>query len=127
MCGCRSSICSGEHLIRQAQSNYRASVVQEETIELQLKQELITVYQDMITAQQVLKIRLVDEQASLAAYRIAEIELQKGRTSAEVMANATTRYVETKSALEQVKSEFLKNIHYFEALIGVPIQRLKPN
>lgn len=116
-----------KHLIQQAQSNYRASVVQKETIELQLKRELITVYQDMITAQQVLKIRLVDEQASLAAYRIAEIELQKGRISAEVMANATTRYVETKSASEQVKGEFLKNIHYFEALMGLPIQRLKRN
>ncbi len=116
-----------KHLIRQAQSNYRASVVQKETIELQLKRELITVYQDMITAQQVLKIRLVDEQASLAAYRIAEIELQKGRINAEIMANATTRYVETKSASEQVKGEFLKNIHYFETLTGVPIQRLKRN
>lgn len=116
-----------KHQIRQAQSNYRASVLQRETIEQQLKRELITIYQDMITAQQVLKIRLTDEQASLAAYRIAEVELQKGRINADVMANATSRYVETKSASEQVKGDFLKNVRYFETLMGVPIQRLKRN
>lgn len=115
------------HQIRQAQANYRASVLQKETIEMQLKRELITVYQDMITAQQVLKLRLIDEQASLAAYRIAEVELQKGRVNADVLANATSRYIETKSASEQVKGDFLKNIRYFETMVGVPVQRLKRN
>ncbi|MBC3786883.1 TolC family protein [Spirosoma utsteinense] len=116
-----------KHLVRQAYSNYQASIVQKETIELQLKRELITIYQDMITAQQVLKLRLIDEQASLAAYRIAEVELQKGRISADILANATNRYVETKTTSEQVKGDFLKNVHYFETMVGVPIQRLKRN
>lgn len=115
------------HIIRQAHSNYRASILQKETIEMQLKRELITIYQDMITAQQVLKLRLIDEQASLAAYRIAEVEIQKGRINADVLANATSRYVETKSTSEQVKGDFLKNVRYFETLMGVPIQRLKRN
>lgn len=116
-----------KHMVRQAYSNYQASVVQKETIVLQLKRELITIYQDMITAQQVLKLRLIDEQASLAAYRIAEVELQKGRISADVLANATNRYVETKTTSEQVKGDFLKNVHYFETMVGVPIHRLKRN
>ena len=115
------------HLIRQAHSNYRASIVQKETIVMQLKRELITIYQDMITAQQVLKLRLMDEQASLAAYRIAEVEMQKGRINADVLAGATSRYIETKSISEQVKGDFLKNVRYFETLMGVPIQRLKRN
>jgi outer membrane protein TolC len=114
-----------KHQIREAQANYRASVLQKETIEMQLKRELITIYQDMITAQQVLKLRLIDEQASLAAYRIAEVELQKGRVNADILASATSRYIETKSAAEQVKGDFLKNVRYFETLVGVPIQRLK--
>lgn len=116
-----------KHQIRQAQANYRASVLQKETVEMQLKRELITVYQDMITAQQVLKLRLVDEQASLAAYRIAEIEIQKGRINADVMAGTTSRYIETKAVSEQVKGDFLKNVRYFETLVGVPVQRLKRN
>lgn len=114
-----------KHQIRQAQATYRASVLQQETIELQLQRELITVYQDMITAQQVLKLRLVDEQASLTAYRIAEVELQKGRINADAMASATSQYIQTKSIAEQVKGDFLKNVRYFEALLGVPIHRLK--
>jgi len=116
-----------KHQVRQAYSNYRAAVIQKDVIELQLKRELVTVYQDMITMQQILKVRLIDEQASLAAYRIAEAEIQKGKTTAEGLASATSRYVETKSVTEQVKGEFLKNVHQFEALVGVPIQRLKRN
>lgn len=116
-----------KHLIRQAEATQQAGERQRDVILLQLKREMITIYQDMLTAQQVLKIRLIDEQASLTAYRIAEAELQKGRISAELMANATTRYVQTKSISEQVKGEFLKNVHTFEALVGVPIQRLKRN
>ena len=116
-----------KHQIRQAYSNYQASLLQKETIGQQLKRELITVYQDMITAQQVLKLRLIEEQASLAAYRIAEVELQKGRINADLMANATSRYVQTKSGSEQVKGDFLKNVRHFETLMGVPIQRLKRN
>jgi outer membrane protein TolC len=116
-----------KHQIRQAQANYRASIVQKETIELQIKQQLISVYQDMITVQQILKLRLIDEQASLAAYRVAEVESQKGRISAELLADATSRYVQSKSSTEQTKGDFLKNVHFFEALVGVPIQRLKRN
>ena len=116
-----------KHQIRQAYSNYRASLLQKETIEMQLKRELIGVYQDMITMQQVLKLRLIDEQSSLAAYRIAEVELQKGRINADALANATNRYVQTKATTEQVKGDFLKNVHYFETMVGLPIQRLKRN
>lgn len=116
-----------KHQIRQAQANYQAALVQKEIIELQLRRDLITIYQDMITAQQVLKVRLLDEQASLTALRIAEAEVQKGKLTADLLANATNRYAQTKSITEQVKGDFLKNVHQFEALVGQPIQRLKRN
>ncbi|MCY7358291.1 MAG: TolC family protein [Rudanella sp.] len=114
-----------KHQIKQAEANYRASVVQKDIVELQLRREMITVYQDMITAQQVLKYRLMDEQSALASLRIAESENQKGRITSEVFATATNRYVETKVITEQVKGDFLKNVHQFESLVGVPIQRMK--
>lgn len=114
-----------KHQIKQADATYRASVVQKDIIELQLRREMITIYQDMITAQQVLKYRLLDEQSALAALRIIEAENQKGRVTSEVFATATNRYVETKVITEQVKGDFLKNVHQFESLVGVPIQRMK--
>ena len=116
-----------KHQIRQAYSSYRAAVLQKDVIEQQLKRELITVYQDMVTAQQVLKVRLLDEQASLTAFRIAEAETQKGKITAEQLADAINRYAQSKSIAEQIKGDFLKNVHYFEALVGVPLQRLKRN
>ncbi|GAB2588126.1 TolC family protein [Spirosoma areae] len=116
-----------KHQVRQAYSNYRAALIQKEAIELQLKRELITIYQDMITAQQLLKIRLTDEQASLAALRVAEVEIQKGRISADELAAVTSRYIQTKTTTEQTKGDFLKNVHYFEALMGMNIKRLKRN
>lgn len=116
-----------KHQLRQAKANYQAAVVQKEVIELQLRRDLITLYQDMITAQQVLKVRLLDEQASLTALRIAEAEVRTGKITADGLASATNRYAQTKSITEQVKGEFLKNVHQFEALVGLPIQRLKRN
>ncbi|QHV98968.1 hypothetical protein GJR95_29925 [Spirosoma endbachense] len=116
-----------KHQIRQAYSNYRAAVIQKETIEQQIKRELIVLYQDMITSQQILKFRLIEEQASLAAFRVAELEVQKGKITAEYLASATSRYIETKATTEQVKGEFLKNVHIFETMMGLPIQRLKRN
>ncbi|MFD2570939.1 TolC family protein [Spirosoma soli] len=116
-----------KHQIRQAQSNYQAALAQKQTVELQLRRELITIYQDMITAQQLLKIRLTDEQASLVALRIAEVEAQKGKITADQLAESTSRYVQTKSASEEIKGNFLKNVHQFEAMVGMPIQRMKRN
>lgn len=114
-----------KHLLKQADANYRASVIQKDILELQLRREMIVIYQDMITAQQILKYRLMDEQSALAALRIAETENQKGRLTSDAFSLATNRYVETKVVTEQVKGEFLKNVHQFESLVGVPIQRMK--
>ncbi len=114
-----------KHLIRQAYSNQRAATIQKDVIELQIRRDLITVYQDMITAQQILKIRLTDEQASLATLRIAEAENLKGRITAEGLAAANSRYIEARAITEQIKGDFLKNVYFFETLVGVPMQRLK--
>jgi outer membrane protein TolC len=116
-----------KHQLRQAQTNLRAAEVQKDVINQQLRRELIVVYQDMMTAQQVLKIRLLDEQAALAAYRVAEVDLRRGQLTAEAMASTTSRYVEAKAVSEQVKGEFLKGVYVFEALVGVPIQKLRRN
>lgn len=116
-----------KHQIQQAYSNYKAAVIQKDIVELQLKRELIGIYQDMITTQQLLKYILLDEQASVSALRVAETEIQKGQITAEMMATVTSRYVTAKTASEQAKGSFLKNVHYFEALMGMPIQRLKRN
>ncbi len=116
-----------KYQLKQVQSSIRASELQKEITALQFRRELIEIYQDMLTTQQVLKIRLLDEQASLAAYRVAEADLRRGQLTAEVMAGATSRYVESKAIAEQVKGEFLKRVYVFEALVGVPIQKLRRN
>ena len=116
-----------KHLIRQANANYKAAVIQKETIELEIKRELITIYQDMITAQQLLKILLIDEQASLTALRVGESAIQKAQITADALSMTTSRYVQAKAASEGAKGNFLKNVRYFEALVGLPIQRLKRN
>lgn len=116
-----------KHLIRQANANYKAAVIQKETIELQIKRELITIYQDMITAQQLLKILLIDEQASLTALRVGESAIQKAQITADALSMTTSRYVQAKAASEGAKGSFLKNVRYFETLVGLPIQRLKRN
>ena len=114
-----------KHLIRQADANHKAALVQKDIIALQLRQQLIVIYQDMITSQQILKARLLDEQATLAAMRIAESEIQKNKITARDLANVTTAYVQARSVVEESKGNFLRNVHLFESLMGVSIQQLK--
>ncbi|MBC8152942.1 MAG: TolC family protein, partial [Bacteroidetes bacterium] len=82
------------HLIRQAKANYQAAQMQKETIKLQLKHELITIYQDLVTAQQVLKLRIQEEQTALTIYQVAEIEARQGGKKPDELATAYSRYAQ---------------------------------
>lgn len=111
--------------IRLARATYEATRERRRTAEIQLKRDLFNLYQDLILAQRVLQIRLRDDQASLAAFRIAEVELQKGKIAPEAHAFNSNRYAETRTTVEQAKTEFTKSIFALELMVGVPIHQLK--
>jgi len=113
--------------IRLARANYEATVERKRIAEIQLKRELFNLYQDLILAQRILQVRLRDDQASLAAFRIAEVELQKGKITPETHAFNSNRYAETRSTVEQAKTQFIKSIYALELTVGVPIHQLKRN
>jgi len=111
--------------IRLARANYDATVERRRTAEIQLKENLFNLFQDLILSQRVLQIRLRDDNASLAAFRIAEVELQKGKITPEAHAFNSNRYAETRATVEQAKTQFIKLIFALESMIGVPIHQLK--
>ncbi|AUD07111.1 hypothetical protein CWM47_00955 [Spirosoma pollinicola] len=113
--------------IRLARWNHEATKERKRTAEIGLKRDLFNLYQDLILSQRVLQIRLRDDQASLAAFRIAEVELQKGKITPETHAFNSNRYAETRSTVEQAKTQFIKNIYALELVVGVPIHQLKRN
>lgn len=112
-------------LIRQARANFQAATVQKDIVKLQLKRELITAYQDLITSQQVLKVRIGDEQTAFAAYQVADLEARQGRKSPAEVAGSNSLYSQARTIAEESKGNFIKNAYYLEALVGVPIQQLK--
>ncbi|MGV3558255.1 TolC family protein [Larkinella arboricola] len=111
--------------IRQARANYQAALVRKEVVEKQFRKELITVYQDLLTAQRILKLRIQDEQAALAVYRVAEADSKSGRMDPTNWARVTNAYVQAQSGTELARGELMKNAYYFETLVGVPLQQLK--
>lgn len=113
--------------IRLAKANYEATVERKRNAEIALKRDLFNLYQDLLLSQRVLQIRLRDDQASLAAYRIAEVELQKGKITPEAHAFNSNRYAETRTTVEQAKTAFIKSIYALELFVGVPIRQLKRN
>ncbi|GAA4409702.1 hypothetical protein GCM10023187_33360 [Nibrella viscosa] len=113
------------HYMRQYKANQEAAVIRREGIELQVKRELIDVYQNLLTAQRILKVRLQDERNSLAALQIAEVEFQQRRIDPNVLANVSNRYSIAKSSSEEAKGELLKNFFNLEALVGVPLTELR--
>ena len=111
--------------IRLARANYEATIERKRTAAILLKRDLFNLYQDLLLSQRILKIRLRDDQSSLAAYRIAEVELQKGKITPEAAAFNSNRYAETRTTVEQAKTQFIKNLYALELLVGVPIRQLK--
>ena len=111
--------------IRLAKANYDATVERKRLAEIQLRRDLFNLYQDLLLSQKILQIRLRDDQASLAAYRIAEVELQKGKIAPEAHAFNSNRYAETRATVEQAKTSFIKAIYALELFVGVPIRQLK--
>lgn len=111
--------------IRLAKATYEANKERSRTAEIQLKRDLFNLYQDLLLSQRVLQIRLRDDQSSLAAYRIAEVEMQKGKITPEAAANNSSRYAESRTTVEQAKTQFIKNIYALELAVGVPIRQLK--
>ncbi|MBN8821477.1 MULTISPECIES: TolC family protein [unclassified Spirosoma] len=111
--------------IRLAKANYDATIERKRLAEIQLRRDLFNLYQDLLLAQKILQIRLRDDQASLAAYRIAEVELQKGKIAPEAHAFNSNRYAETRATVEQAKTSFIKAIYALELFVGVPIRQLK--
>ncbi|MVM34791.1 hypothetical protein GO755_32485 [Spirosoma sp. HMF4905] len=111
--------------IKLARATFEANAERKRTAEIQLKRDLFNLYQDLLLSQRVLQIRLRDDQSSLAAYRIAEVEMQKGKITPEAAANNSSRYAESRTTVEQAKTQFIKNIYALELFVGVPIRQLK--
>lgn len=111
--------------VRQAAATYRAVVAKREVEELNLKRELIRVYQDMLTAQRILKVRYKDEQTSAMALQVSEVELKQGKIEPRDLAQSSNFYAQAKSATEYQSGEFLKHFYDLQALVGVPMQYLQ--
>lgn len=109
----------------EARANYRAALAQKDVEALTLKRDLITLYQNLLTAQRILKVRLHDEQIALAAYRVAEVEVQQGKSTPTHLAQVSSIYSITKSYAERERGDLLINFFQLEALVGLPIQTLK--
>lgn len=113
--------------VRQARASHRAALQQKEISAMQVKRDLITVYQDMLTTQRVLNAQLQDEQNALTAFRIAEVEAQQRKIDPQALSLASNQYAGIKASVEQARGDFLKNLLQLELLVGVPVSQLIRN
>ncbi|WP_428657806.1 TolC family protein [Runella sp.] len=107
-----------------ATANYQAISLRQEIAEQQIKRELINLYQDLVTAQQLLKLRLQDEVMATTAFQIAEVEFRQRKITAETFTGLSKSFLEMKSSIEEARGTFLKNLYNLEAVVGVPIKSL---
>ncbi|WP_158549985.1 TolC family protein [Runella aurantiaca] len=114
-----------KHMLSQAKATYQSTLTRKEILEVQLKRELIDLFQDLVTAQKVLQLRLKDQQMATVAYQIAEVEFKQRKLDVNAFSNASKSYFGVLSSIEEARGSFLKYLYNLEALVGVPIQRLK--
>ncbi len=105
-------------------ATYQSIVAMREVEQLNLKRELIQVYQDLRTSQRILKLRFRDEQSSAMVFQVAEVEYKQGQLEPREFAQISTSYTQTKSTTEFQTGEFLKHFYDLQALVGVPIENL---
>jgi outer membrane protein TolC len=110
--------------MKLATANYLSVQNRQEIVELQIKRELIDLYQDLITAQQLLRLRLQDEVTATTAYQIAEVEFKQRKINAETFTGLNKNFLEMKSSIEEARGAFLKNLYNLEAVVGVPLKSL---
>ena len=119
-----SSLFGRKNLIQQAKADYQVTQAQKAVIALSLKRELIAIYQNLVVSQRNMKSRLHDEQISLTALRVTEIEAQQGKADPAQLAAVSNTYTVTKTYAERARGDFMINFYDLEALVGVPLQSL---
>ncbi len=119
-----TSIFGRRNLVQQAKADYRVTQAQKGVIALALKRELIVIYQNLVVAQRTMQVRLRDEQVTLTAYRVAEVETQQGKTTPDQLAHISNAYTVTKTYAERARGDFMISFYDLEALVGVPLQSL---
>lgn len=110
---------------KQAYANQEAAMQRQEVIGLQVKREMIDLYQDLITSQRLLKLHIQDEQVAVAAFQIAEMEFKQRKIDANIFTGISKNYYGIKAAIEEARGTFLKYLFNLEAVVGVPLQSLK--
>lgn len=114
-----------KHVLSQAKANYLSTLSRKEILEVQLKRELIDLFQDLVTAQKILQLRLKDQQMATVSYQLAEVEFKQRKMDVNDYSSAGKSYYGVLSSVEEARGSFLKYLYNLEALVGVPIQSLK--
>jgi outer membrane protein TolC len=111
--------------IRQAEAGYRSTLARTETVKLALRRDLYKLYQEILTAQRVLKILILEEQNFLVRQRKSELEWQNGRATFEEYAGVNTLYTDVRVKVENARGSFLSLLFELTVLTGRDIAQLK--
>ncbi|QJW88161.1 TolC family protein [Spirosoma taeanense] len=114
-----------KHRMREAYSEYRGAIARREVTRQQFRRELIRLYQGMLTAQKILQIRIRDEQATLVAFRVAELDFQNGKGNPADFARASNLYAQAQAGVAEQRGSFSQYFYELETLVGVPLSELK--
>lgn len=111
--------------VRQAEAGYRSNLARTETVKLALRRDLYKLYQDILTAQRVLNILILEEQNFLVRQRKSELEWQNGRATFEEYAGVNTLYTDVRVKVENARGSFLSLLFDLTVLTGRDIAQLK--
>lgn len=114
-----------KHRMREAMAEYRSAIARREVTKVQFRRELVRLYQGMLTAQRVLQIRIRDEQATLVAFRVAELDFQNGKGNPADFARASNLYATAQAGVAEQRGSFAQYFYELETMIGVPLSDLK--
>ncbi len=120
-----SDVVGRRYKLQQGRAELQGALAQRDLAKLALKRELNRVYQTLITAQRMLRIRLRDEQAALMMYRVAEVNMQQGKLDPADYARSSNQYSLAQITTEKERGEFMAAFRDLEILVGVRMIQLQ--
>lgn len=111
--------------VKMMQAEFEASHKQYEVRALEVQQQVIKAYFDLINSQELVRTRLRDYQTQASNLELARIELMKGNLEMSEFARFSNVATNSESTFLNAKQQFYTAFYVFETVVGVEITLLK--
>lgn len=110
--------------VRSAEALYKAARHEKEQTELELRNQVIQEYYNLIAAQKILKIKSLALENAELRFEIAEQRFNEGSVPLDQYTDVSESLIRSETEYEEAKRNFFTEFRQFEQLLGMSLKNL---